>query len=125
MQSKTAGGAAGDAGIPVLGLAAGKSVRLGQVVRSVQGRDRNRWYVVVKEDKEGFFYVADGSRRPIARPKRKNPKHLLLYERVLPVFDETGTGGPRMSDKELQQALDGIASSFAFYGEEVDDAGKT
>lgn len=107
-----------------LGSARGRTIETGQVVQSVRGRDRNRWYVVVDRDREGFFYVADGERRPIARPKRKNPKHLVVYDRVITDIPLTSDGGRKGADADLRQALARIADSFNHNGEEDDDTGQ-
>lgn len=107
-----------------LGSARGRKLEQGQVVQSVRGRDRNRWYVVIDQDKEGFLYVADGERRPLARPKRKNPKHLLVYDRVIAEIQVTPDGGPKGADAELRQALQEVADSFNHNGEEDDDTGQ-
>ena len=52
---------------------------IGQIVCSAAGRDRGRFMVIVGE-KGGFPLVCDGKERPIQRPKRKNPKHLIFTE---------------------------------------------
>lgn len=123
MQSEAADGGDRQKVVTLLGPASGRQVQAGQVVRSVQGRDRNRWYVVVDQDKAGFIYVSDGDRRPLARPKRKNPRHLLVYDRVISGIAGLSVGGRRGIDPDLKQALEEIADSFND-GEEVDDAGQ-
>ena len=47
----------------------------GCVVKSISGRDAQRFYLVVKIE-DGFVWIADGKVRPLERPKLKNPKHL-------------------------------------------------
>jgi ribosomal protein L14E/L6E/L27E len=49
--------------------------REGMIVKSDAGRDQERFYVVVRAG-EGFAYIADGKRRPLEKPKRKNIRHL-------------------------------------------------
>ena len=46
-----------------------------QVVLSLAGRDAGQLLAVVREDEHGVW-LADGKRRPLERPKRKNPRHL-------------------------------------------------
>ena len=68
-----------------------------RVIRSAAGRDRDTLLAVVGE-KDGFVLTADGRRRPIAAPKRKNPRHTL----------PTGISLPpeaMRSDKALRRAL--------------------
>lgn len=47
----------------------------GYIVRSVAGRDRGKFMVVVGYEGD-YPLVCDGKERPLERPKRKNPKHL-------------------------------------------------
>ena len=47
---------------------------IGAVVQSIRGHDEGLFAVVRVEGK--FAYLADGKRRPLEKPKKKNPKHL-------------------------------------------------
>ena len=49
----------------------------GEIVQSIQGRDSGG-YMVVTEVLNGFVLIADGGKRKLASPKRKNVKHLRL-----------------------------------------------
>ena len=67
------------------------------VIRSEAGRDKNTLLAVVGE-KDGFVLTADGKRRRLAAPKRKNPRHTV----------PTGISLPPealRSDKALRRAL--------------------
>ena len=48
----------------------------GRVVISVAGHDGNWLYVVVEGEKDGYCLVANGKRKKLASPKRKNILHL-------------------------------------------------
>ena len=50
--------------------------KVGDVVMSNHGHDKNRLFIVVEVDKNGYIAIIDGRYRPITKPKRKNPKHL-------------------------------------------------
>ena len=52
------------------------SLRLGQVVRSRAGRDKNRFFIVVMIRDEDYVYIADGDLRKIEKSKLKKIKHL-------------------------------------------------
>ena len=52
-------------------------LQTGCVVISASGKDRDGWMVVVRQDNDGVW-VADGRRRRLEAPKRKNPRHLRL-----------------------------------------------
>ena len=57
---------------------------VGQLVTSRAGRDSGRKYVVIGFDESGYVLVADGMIRKINRPRRKNVKHLVAHDAVLP-----------------------------------------
>ncbi|HIZ55714.1 MAG TPA: KOW domain-containing RNA-binding protein [Firmicutes bacterium] len=47
----------------------------GTIVKSGAGHDAGRFYLVVKADHDAV-YIADGKRRKLEAPKRKNRRHL-------------------------------------------------
>ena len=51
---------------------------LGGICVSLQGRDIHSAYVIVGILPDSFVLVADGKGKTLARPKRKNLKHLYL-----------------------------------------------
>ena len=48
---------------------------IGQLVRSRQGRDQNRLYIVTAVGDRNLV-AADGTKWAVSKPKRKNPLHL-------------------------------------------------
>ncbi|MCQ2450140.1 MAG: KOW domain-containing RNA-binding protein [Clostridia bacterium] len=54
----------------------------GQIVYSKAGRDKGSFLVAVGKAGDGIL-VCDGKKRPLERPKRKNPKHLSVTKTVL------------------------------------------
>lgn len=68
----------------------------GMVVISRAGRDKGYPLAVVGTDGD-FVLVADGKERPLARPKKKNPKHLARTNKTVQVDGA--------SDKALRRAL--------------------
>jgi ribosomal protein L14E/L6E/L27E len=54
--------------------------RPGMMAYSLRGRDAGRVYVIVRQDKQ-YVWAADGKKRPLAAPKRKNIKHLQKISR--------------------------------------------
>ncbi len=51
------------------------SIKQGSIVKAVAGRDRDRFFVVLKTEGR-FAYIADGKTRKIDKPKRKKLIHL-------------------------------------------------
>lgn len=66
------------------------------LVKSTAGHDKGSWYAAVRQDETGV-YIADGRRRKLAAPKRKNPKHLEITRKRITL------GG--LTDKQLRKAL--------------------
>lgn len=57
-------------------------IPVGTVVKAKAGRDKEGFFVVVKSE-GGFVYIADGKRRKVESPKKKNPVHLTVTNTVL------------------------------------------
>ena len=72
-------------------------LEIGRVVRASAGRDKHRFYAVAKLE-QGEVFIADGKRRKLAKPKRKNSAHLCLTKTVL---ESTAL----KTDKQLRLAL--------------------
>ena len=61
-------------------------LELGQVVFSKRGRDRGTAYIVVGmfvESGKQYVYLADGSRRPAEKPKRKKTMHIQPTNKII------------------------------------------
>ena len=72
----------------------------GMVVRSKAGRDKDRFFVVLKVQGDKAF-VADGKKRELLNPKAKNEKHLQKTNTVIEL-NEIDT------DKKLRHVLHGF-----------------
>ena len=57
-------------------------IPVGTVVKAKAGRDKEGFFVVVKSE-DGWAYIADGRRRKVESPKKKNPIHLTVTNTVL------------------------------------------
>lgn len=54
----------------------------GRVVKSLKGRDKGSFLACVSAE-NGCVFVCDGKERPLARPKKKNIKHIEECDRIL------------------------------------------
>lgn len=54
----------------------------GSIVRSLAGRDKGRFMVVVSAEK-GFVFLADGKERKLLSPKKKNVRHIAPTNTVI------------------------------------------
>lgn len=50
------------------------------IVKSLAGRDKNKYFLVIHNDKN-FLYLADGKIRKIEKPKKKKHKHCCLIKK--------------------------------------------
>ena len=86
-------------------------MQIGSVVYSRQGRDEGRVYLVIgAADKEGYVLVADGEVRTLAKPKKKNARHLRYKGEDLPALAAKLTEGKQVFDSEIKSALRAYAN---------------
>lgn len=76
-------------------------LKAGMIVRANAGRDRDGYFVITSRTGE-FVTIADGKSRPLARPKRKNIKHLCATRKTLTLDGIT--------DKKLRTVLRELAA---------------
>lgn len=80
-------------------------IGVGSVVLSKQGRDKGLYFVVTSVDKKGFVYLADGSMRKLASPKKKNVKHVSYSGVTLNSIAEKLCNNKKVFDSEVKSAL--------------------
>ena len=73
-------------------------IRRGCYVISLKGHDTGRIYLVTELD-GAYAYVSDGLEHRIARPKRKNIKH------IFPILEGHETDPSAMTDGALRKLL--------------------
>lgn len=79
----------------------------GSVVKSLAGRDRGSFLLIVSASENGVL-VCDGKERPLERPKLKNPKHL----------EQTGFSidiKSALTNRALKKALKSIKEECSVY----------
>ena len=60
-----------------------QAIVIGQLVRSIAGRDHNHYYLVSGVDQGGrLLYLVDGIKRGVNNPKPKNIAHVQVVNRV-------------------------------------------
>lgn len=69
----------------------------GQIVKSLAGHDKDCIYMIVRAE-GSFIWVADGKRRRLENPKRKNTAHVQLIKVYVPEAD-------RDKDEAIQHFL--------------------
>lgn len=53
---------------------------IGRLAVSLAGHDKNDIFIILREDGE-YVYLVDGKFRTLAKPKRKNKKHIQIILR--------------------------------------------
>ena len=78
---------------------------LGQVVSSRVGRDRNKYYIVVRIQDDSFIEVADGSTRKVGHPKVKNRKHVVVHDFVDDYIVQTVGKQEKITNEQVRHGL--------------------
>jgi len=84
----------------------------GRLVTSIAGRDRGQPYLVCAVTKEGYALVVDGDKRSVARPKRKNPRHLELQPASDDELGSRWEKGEAVTDAEVRTALQTLTTKL-------------
>ena len=79
-------------------------LNIGDVVLSKKGRDANNYFMVVSIN-DDFAYVADGKKHVLAKPKKKNVKHLSYANANLDGISDKLQKGLKVFDSEVKSAL--------------------
>lgn len=72
-------------------------IQCGMIVKSVAGRDKERFYLVIKIEGKHVF-IADGKVRKLSSLKAKNPLHLKVTNNIVDVEEYR-------TDKKIRQLL--------------------
>ncbi len=60
-------------------------VGVGQVVKSISGRDMGRLFIILDIIDERYVTIVDGKYRKLSNPKKKKMKHLSVYNSFIDV----------------------------------------
>ena len=97
------------------------NVQIGQLVKIRRGRDTGMVSVIVQVNNDGFVYIADGKKRKISQPKKKNIVHLepqaMISREVLNSMKEMGS----VTNGELRFAIREFLQSTIVETEEKGD----
>lgn len=77
----------------------------GRLVVSTSGRDRGMYYLVLIGAEGNSVYVVDGKLRKVAKPKRKNEKHLRVCMQIASEINAKIRAGLKVTDLEIRRAL--------------------
>ena len=83
---------------------------LGRFATSRSGRDVGTLYLVIGTAEPASVLVADGRSRGVARPKRKNLRHLTLREEISTLAPRLAAG-QAVTDEEIRSAIAALAAA--------------
>ena len=82
-----------------------KPIAVGTVVYSRAGRDEGSYYMIYEIVDSDYVLIVDGDTRRLAKPKKKNIKHLKNTGEVLEGIAKKITESTKIYDAEIFSAL--------------------
>ncbi len=79
---------------------------IGQIVLVKKGRDASQFAVIIQNIDGRFVLIADGHKRKFDSPKKKNIQHLICYDYVSPVIQDSIVETGRVTNGKLRWALE-------------------
>lgn len=74
-------------------------IQQGQVVRSLAGRDKDRYFLVFEVVDKTYVLLVDGKLRKLAKPKKKKIQHVQILKQWVDL-DQEG-----LNDSKIRKAL--------------------
>lgn len=84
---------------------ANDGLRYGQLLCSLAGRDKGSYYIIWKTVGKRYIEAVDGLKHPIAKPKKKNLKHVRVMKLVATEIENTIMNGDLMKDAQIVAAI--------------------
>ena len=78
---------------------------LGQLSKSIAGRDKGRYMVIIDIIDENYVYIVDGDVRKVENPKKKKIKHLQLLNKRADLIVEKLTKKRKVTNEDVKKAL--------------------
>lgn len=79
---------------------------VGQVVRSLAGRDKGQYMVVIEVLDDQFVRIANGRLRKVNNPKKKKSKHLAKTNHIATEIRDKLLDGKKISNAEIRKILE-------------------
>ncbi|HEX7714321.1 MAG TPA: KOW domain-containing RNA-binding protein [Bacillota bacterium] len=87
-------------------------LRRGQMVRSTQGRDFDQYYLIVDLVGDRYIMVVDGSYHRLARPKKKNLKHVKITMLVAKNVEKALMNKESLTDSVIVAAINKLKNEL-------------
>ena len=89
-----------------------EGLRFGQLVFTIAGRDRNQFYLIVGMIDDYYIEIADGSKHPVARAKKKNLKHVKVKMLIAKEIEEKLLKGEFIGDNHVSEAINRLKNEL-------------
>lgn len=83
-------------------------IKLGSVVKSKQGRDEGKLFLVVSIVNEEYVHLLDGNLRKLGNEKLKKTKHVKSVYKDLPELTAQLSSGLYVNDSDIRKALEAV-----------------
>ena len=84
-----------------------ESVKAGDLVVSVSGRDKGEYILVVRAE-EKVVYLVNGKTRKAVKPKKKNVKHVKTVKKAVLIELAEKINGTPVSDKRVRRLINSV-----------------
>ena len=81
-------------------------IQIGQIVKSISGRDQNRYFIIVSIVDDKNVLISDGKLRKIQKPKLKKIKHLHVTSAVSDNMDKINYKDLQSQDAFIRKELE-------------------
>lgn len=82
-----------------------KYLKIGQVVRSKNGRDIGKVLLIIDIVDDEYVKIVDGDRRTLDNPKLKKVKHLDIYNKVFSEIETKDLDKYQFNDAYIRKIL--------------------
>lgn len=76
-----------------------------RLVKSIAGRDKNKYFAVMEVIDENYILISDGKGRTTEKPKRKKIKHITDMECELLRIKEKMNEAKKISNSDIRKAI--------------------
>ncbi|TCK93437.1 ribosomal protein L14E/L6E/L27E [Natranaerovirga hydrolytica] len=81
-----------------------EKLKLGQIVKSKAGRDKDRLFVIF-EVKDEYVYLVDGDLRKLENPKKKKMKHIQGTNYIVNDLQEKIINDQKILNSEIRNTI--------------------
>ncbi|MPL68188.1 hypothetical protein SDC9_13901 [bioreactor metagenome] len=87
-----------------------RKIEIGQLVKSVAGRDIGHIYVVAGFVEPKYVLLIDGRERSVAKPKKKNIRHVNVLNSIAKDVAETLKTGAQVTDEDIRRTITSLCT---------------